>query len=91
MSSGTDRANGNQEAAAPEPTADGDLNVTVPQQANGVQQANEAHSYMDFGSTHTKTPDGKHLVVLRAEMLSDAQGRVRGCATLLVVLPLLRQ
>ena len=91
MSSGTDGA-GDRDAAAPEPTADGDVNVTVPQQADGVQQANGAHSYMDFGSALTKNPeDGKHLVVLRAEMLSDAQGRVRSCATLLIVLHPMRQ
>ena len=38
------------------------------------QEPEEA--YVDFGGRFTRTPEGRPLVVLRAELLTDRQGRV---------------
>ena len=38
------------------------------------QEPEEA--YMDFGGRFTRTPEGRPLVVLRAELLTDKEGRV---------------
>ena len=38
------------------------------------QEPEEA--YVDFGGRFTRTPEGRPLVVLRAELLTDREGRV---------------
>ena len=42
------------------------------------QEPEEA--YVDFGSRFTRTPEGRPLVVLRAELLTDKEGRVSSAA-----------
>ena len=37
-------------------------------------------AYVDFGGRFTRSQDGKHLVVLRAELLTDREGRVSSSA-----------
>ena len=37
-------------------------------------------AYVDFGGSVTRTPEGTHLVVLRAELLTDKEGRVSSAA-----------
>ena len=37
-------------------------------------------AYVDFGGSVTRTPEGRHLVVLRAELLTDKEGRVSSAA-----------
>ena len=45
------------------------------------QEPEEA--YADFGGRFTRTPEGRPLVVLRAELLTDKEGRVSsaGCVS----------
>ena len=45
------------------------------------QEPDEA--YVDFGGRFTRTPEGRPLVVLRAELLTDKEGRVSsaGCVS----------
>ena len=44
-----------------------------------LHQAPE-EAYVDFGGRFTKTPEGRPLVVLRAELLTDKEGRVSSAA-----------
>ena len=37
-------------------------------------------AYADFGGRFTRTPEGRPLVVLRAELLTDREGRVSSTA-----------
>ena len=44
-----------------------------------LHQAPE-EAYVDFGGRFTRTPEGRPLVVLRAELLTDREGRVSSAA-----------
>ena len=48
------------------------------------QEPEEA--YVDFGGRFTRTPEGRPLVVLRAELLTDKEGRVSSAAACVIAL-----
>ena len=43
-------------------------------------------AYVDFGGRFTRTPEGRPLVVLRAELLTDKEGRVSPAAACVIAL-----